>query len=410
MLPQVNGKSFLSCKEDDLSVLLNNPDFRENEYIDYKLTFTFLNMAKGKERDEKKVEFKNDVCAFANADGGYLIFGIRDNNGCASSIEGIDIQNDDTDRFELDRRNDLAGIQPKIPQVQFAFIKLKSGKYVVVMYIKHDSFAPYIYLEDEKNYRIYRRYGNGKKSMTYSELRLMFNQSLSLEQSIMRYIHRRIDQYRFLGSSFGNRFVYLCFIPETFMDVSYRQNMYILERSGKGKFSSIFSAFYCNTSSIPCVDGIRYIPYSDNNVCAEGYVKNNGIVEACMCLDDEIKTGNSYPDGFLPWGWLWDKIYDICYQYSQSFKQINTGERVYVCLSLVGCRNVATDNKGFDLDYIGKIDRDEVICDPLEILKIDNAEEVDYVMKKLRISFLLAIGVKYNDTLKKLIDEVYGGV
>ena len=408
MLPQINGKSFLSCTENDLNVLVENADYRENEYIDYKLNFAFLEIEKGPVRDSKKAEFKIDVCAFANADGGYLIFGIGDKNGCASEIKGIDIKNNDTDRFELDRRNDLNGIQPKTPQIQFSFIQLASGKYVVVMYIKHDSFAPYVYLEDEKNYKIYSRYGNGKRIMTYSELRQMFNQSLSLDQAVLSYIHQRIDYYRSLGDSFGNSFVHLCFIPETFMDTSYRQNMFILERLGKYNFSSIFSAFRCDTSSIPCVDGVRYIPYSDEFEHAEGYVRNNGIVEACMSLDGVLKTSDKYPDGFLPWGWLLDKHKSFVYQYSQVFRQINTGERVFLCLSIVGCRNVVTNDQGFQYDYTGKIDRDEVICDPIEILRIDNDDEISFTLKKLQIAFLLAIGVKYDDSLKKLIDEVYG--
>ena len=76
MLPKINGKSFLECTEDDLKNLIDNPDFRENEYLDYKQNFAFLELPKGKERNEKIAEFKSDVCSFANADGGFLIFGI----------------------------------------------------------------------------------------------------------------------------------------------------------------------------------------------------------------------------------------------------------------------------------------------------------------------------------------------
>jgi len=32
----------------------------------------------------------------------------------------------------------------------------------------------------------------------------------------------------------------------------------------------------------------------------------------------------------------------------------------------------------------------------------------DRVLKQLQIAFLLAIGVKYNESLKQLIDDVYG--
>ena len=411
MLPQINGKSFLECTENDFSELIENEDYRENEYIDYKQTFSFLEMPKGKERDAKKSEFKSDVCSFANAEGGYLIFGISDKKGCASYIDGIEIPNNDTDKFELDRRNDLTGIQPKVPPLQFSFIKLESERYVVVIFVKHDRFSPYVHVEDEKNYKVYKRYGNGKRVMSYTELRQMFNSSFTLEQSINEYTKNRIEHYLSLGESFGHKFLHLMLIPETFMDYSYRQNMFVLERSGKASFGGIFSTFGCNTPSMPCVDGLRYIPYSDSNYRAEGYIRNNGIVEACLSLDDQIdKHGDRYPDGFLAWKWLWEKLYDICYQYTKVFNNINTGERVFICLSIVGCRNVATESKEIWMDYTGKIDRDEVICEPTELLRITDYDAFEIMMKRLYISYLLAIGVKHDEILKKLIDEVYGSI
>ena len=108
MLPKINGKSFLDCTEEDLKILIDNHDFRENEFIDYKQNFAFLEMPKGKDRNEKIAEFKSDVCSFANAEGGYLIFGVSDVDGCASELLGVEIDN--TDRFELDRRNNLTAI------------------------------------------------------------------------------------------------------------------------------------------------------------------------------------------------------------------------------------------------------------------------------------------------------------
>lgn len=42
MLPKINGKSFLECTEEDLKGLIDNEAYREDEYIDYKKTFSFL--------------------------------------------------------------------------------------------------------------------------------------------------------------------------------------------------------------------------------------------------------------------------------------------------------------------------------------------------------------------------------
>ena len=48
MLPLVNGKSFLELTEADLRTLVDNTDFRENDYIDYKQNFAFLEIPKDK--------------------------------------------------------------------------------------------------------------------------------------------------------------------------------------------------------------------------------------------------------------------------------------------------------------------------------------------------------------------------
>lgn len=409
MLPCINGKSFLECTEEDLMVLVENADYRENEYIDYKLTFAYLDLNRGRERDAKKAEFKSDICAFANAEGGYLLYGIGDINGCASSIIGVEIPKDNTDRFELERRNDLNNIQPKTPPLQFAFIKLKSEKYVVIICVKHDSFSPYIHMEDEKNYKVYRRYGNGKRVMPYTELRQMFIQSLSFEQSVYDYIRKRINHYCDFSETFGDKFMHIMMLPETFMDSSYRHNMFVIEKTRNIKFGSIFSDIRCNTPSVPCVDGIRYVPYDDVYDQAEGYVGNNGVVEACLALNKIIKEPTEKsPGGYLPWSYLWDKIHNTFNQYISVFRSINTGERVFICLSIVGCRNVSTDIKDFSFEYNGKIDRDIISCEPIVMNKIVDEGEIEMIMKELYISFLLSIGVKHDKRLADFINEVYG--
>lgn len=77
MVFQINGKTLLECNEDDIQLLIDDPAFRESEYIDYKENFSFLEIKENKEKNAKKIEFRNDVCSFANAEGGYLIYGIK---------------------------------------------------------------------------------------------------------------------------------------------------------------------------------------------------------------------------------------------------------------------------------------------------------------------------------------------
>ena len=112
---------------------------------------------------------RNDVCSFANADGGYIFYGIGETSGVASILAGISIPN--IDRFELDRRNELQAIRPTVPDVAFSFISLQDDKYIVVLHIQRGLYKPYITEEPEGQFHFYIRLGNKKQSMSYTERR-----------------------------------------------------------------------------------------------------------------------------------------------------------------------------------------------------------------------------------------------
>ena len=79
---KINNKEFGEWTADDLQILLNDDAYRENNFIDYKVNFAPL-VDKCSKR-EKQAEFRNDVCSFANADGGYIFYGIGKTSGVAS--------------------------------------------------------------------------------------------------------------------------------------------------------------------------------------------------------------------------------------------------------------------------------------------------------------------------------------
>ena len=174
MVPLINEKDLMDCSLEDIRIMLDNSDYRESEYLDFKRNFAFLEAEKGKQRDAKVSEFRSDICAFANSDGGYLIFGVGEDKGVAHELIGVDIPDDNVDKFELERKNNLSSILPRIPPVQFKFLKMDAGKYIVIIHVQHDFFAPYIHLENESNYKIFRRVGNGKKSASYMEIKNMW--------------------------------------------------------------------------------------------------------------------------------------------------------------------------------------------------------------------------------------------
>lgn len=415
MLPVVNGKSFLELTETDLRTLIDNADFRENDYIDYKQNFAFLEIPKDKKSQiaEKIAEFRSDVCAFANAEGGFLVFGVSDENGCVSDIPGICIPNDDTDRFELDRRNNLIPISPKTPYLKFHFIKLENQKYVIIIWVKHDNFAPYTHVVDEKNYNIYKRCGNRKQIISYSELKNMFNQSLSLDKEIYKYRSDRIKYYQGMEDDdyhTYSQFLMLHIIPETFMDSSYDERIFILEKSKKYNFSRIFSHFNCSSQSIPCVDGIRFVGESRLGFSTEGFIYNNKIVECFFPLRPALNIGHDeYPNGYIAWKYLWNKIYGTVSTYCEEFKLLVKNQRIFVCISIVGCKGVISTGEQEDFwnFYTSTIDRNLIMCNPVILENADTEDSQEIMQKKLYIEYMLSLGKKHEKLLDEYIKDVY---
>ena len=179
---KINDKEFKDWTEGDLQEIIENDVYRENEFWDYKQTFAVLECQDKESKRKKHNEFRHDICSFANAEGGYLIVGVMEEAGVPTEINGIGISN--TDKFELDRRNELSGILPVVPKVEFSFIKLLNGNYVVVIRIYRGMYKPYLYRENEDNYRFYVRRGNRKQAMSYMEIRDDFLHSNLLSEEI----------------------------------------------------------------------------------------------------------------------------------------------------------------------------------------------------------------------------------
>ena len=394
MFPTINGKSFMDCTEVDLKALIDNSDYRENDYIDYKATFAFLEIEKNDPRKaELLAEFRSDICHFANAEGGYLIYGIKDKQGMANEIIGVTIPGNNLDKFELERKNNLVPIMPKIPSVKFKFIPLENQKYVVIIAVTRDSYAPYLHLEGEHDFRIYKRVGNGKRPLSYMELKNMFIQSRSLEQDVLNYRKERLSYFRDNNDSIGGkslRFLLLHIIPETFTDSSYNRNVFQLERSGKVKFATMFSSMGCSGRSIPNVDGLRYSHYRS---VAECFATNNGIIECFLPLDDDYTGQLGRNDReYLAYGSLWERIENVVEYYCNDFLPDLNASRVFVCMTIAGGKGLVTETK--NLSHFGddsSIDRNELLCSPIVFFRNEDYSES---MGTLKVEYLLSIGVR----------------
>lgn len=381
---KINNKSFKLWTADDLTVLVNNDDFRESQTLDFKRTFEFLEAADKKQKAKAKDEFRNDVCSFANADGGDLIFGISENNGVASKIMPISIAN--TDKFELDLRNVLLLIQPSMPAVEFSFISVDNG-YVVVVHIEKGLFKPYMTVEDETVFRFFVRHGNRKSAMSYSEISNDFLHAASLPSEIKRFRLERLSEI--LEDNTG-KFGVIHVIPASFTNPANFVPMCDLSRTGKLPIP-VHLSHYIRGMMVPNVDGV-WFPSEDGLRDFELLrLFNNGSVELKMDLYTQTVGKEEWLISFEFIG----AIEDIVEGTAEIYKSLGRNSTVYICTSVIGCKGYRNYGNQVGIHSVSpKIDRDRILCNPIEIKDMSDAENVQAMIEECKKMTRYALGMR----------------
>lgn len=397
---RINNKIMKDWQKEEIDTLLQNPDsYRENEYIDYKKTFAFLEIPEKNKADEKRKEFCHDICSFANADSGYIFYGIEEENGVPKEIYGVNIQKNDTDKFELDRRNELSKIQPAIPDIKFHFIKVEDEKFIVVMYIEKGIYVPYVYYNTDFPYYFYKRYGNGKKLMGYNEVEQMFRYKTTITQSIKETIENRISTIKKDKEFSEKPFALLQIIPDNFLVSNEIAKMYNKEKKEHILFQNILKGF-CNDFSKPFVDGLRF----DNDGYTNGEkvrLYNNGIAELFIDLTKyAIESQNGKERVKI--SYLSCKFAEFSKEYIESANIFTNSKRVFLCTSVLNAKELVTE-RNEDYYYIGTISETENYCSPIEVTDFENSDSIKDALESLITVICLACGVKHN--IKDIIDK-----
>lgn len=401
---RINNKIMQDWQKEEIDSLLQNPDsYRENEYIDYKKTFAFLEIPEKNKADEKRIEFCHDICSFANADSGYIFYGIEEELGIPKKVYGVKIAKNNTDKFELDRRNELSKIQPVVPDVKFHFIKLEDEKFIVVMYIEKGIYVPYVYYNTDFPYYFYKRYGNCKKLIGYKEVEQMFRYKTTIAQAIKENIENRITAIRKDKEFSEKAFALLQIVPDNFLTSGEIAKMYNKEKKEHILFQNILKGF-CNDFSKPFVDGLKF----DNDGYTNGEkvrIYNNGIAELFIDLTKyaiEVEYGKErLKISFLPY-----EFAKFAQKYLESANVFTNSRKVFLCSSVLNAKGVITERNNI-ISYIGQISEIDNICSPIEVTDLSNPISIKESLENLITVICLTCGVKHK--IKSIIDNFNAG-
>jgi hypothetical protein len=178
---QINDKSLSEWTIDDIKTLIGDEQWRESSALDYKREF--------KARDEG---FKKDVCAYANARGGYLFIGLDEDNGLATAVVGID--DIGIDDFNLSISNALASsVEPSRPEYESHVIPLGNGKCILIIRVFEGYDKPYRVRNEG---RFWIRGNAGNETMSYMAIEEMFLRKNAQKDRLQQMLDTRLS---FLG-------------------------------------------------------------------------------------------------------------------------------------------------------------------------------------------------------------------
>jgi len=118
--------------------------------------------------DDKIREMLRDIAAIANANGGYLIMGVRE--GKANQADSIVPITDIHSKVHPIRQVCLEGIRDRITGLEVVAFETAPDEGIIVVYIPPSKQCPHMVIKGNRT-DFYRRHGTDKMPMTVDEIR-----------------------------------------------------------------------------------------------------------------------------------------------------------------------------------------------------------------------------------------------
>jgi Putative DNA-binding domain len=140
--------------------------------------------------DREKQEFLKDVCAMANSDGGDIVYGVEEADGCASVVASLSGEVPDAASRRLLQILD-AGIEPHITGFVLHQIDTAAG-YVLLIRVPASYDGPHC-IRVNASRRFVTRNGTSTADMSYDQIRSAFDRTATLAERSRRSIAERLQ-------------------------------------------------------------------------------------------------------------------------------------------------------------------------------------------------------------------------
>ena len=336
-------------------------------------------------KDKDRFEFVKDVSAFANADGGDLIYGIEEQDGCASAMAAI--KDASPDSIELRLRQILdAALEPRLDQLQIQCVPVSDG-HVVIVRIPSNAKGPFRVIQNS-NSRFVIRDVNYVRDMTFSEIRSAFSADREFRSFVdnqQRAAVQKISEGATWRPLLEGPALAFQIIP--FACTTGRIDFDVIRAFDDNHYMNMSS--WGDVSKSINLDGVIFHMGSEDKIYAYSQAQRNGIFELFTF------SGHSLSDAkIIPALSLAKDVREAAAVFSQHYRRLKIGGPAALALSLVGTkgRKLEMGNRYYRSNAIG--DRDVMTIPPVYLENIGDELVIDPTLKSLMDITWQAFGIQ----------------
>jgi hypothetical protein len=351
-------KPIESITEADLLQLIEDK-VDERRAIEYKQT-----LHGGKDGEVK--EFLSDVASFANADGGDIIYGMREESSVPIDLIGFDIESDkEILRLETSIRS---GVDPRIHGIQLQAIKLSNSKTAIILRVPKSWNSPHML----KNWtsRFFSRGSKGKYPLDVREIRSAFLMRENTANRIRDFHAERIS--RIIGGQAvfalpDTAKIALHIIPMTAFDPAFGIDVKLIKKNSISNCLSQSLSGYLSDGRFN-IDGYVRFHLKRNALVAVRYLQlfRTGVIE--VVDTDLMEEGRRV----VPIDLLESKIIEMLPIYFSALACLGVQTPAYVMITLHGMNGYQLEvTKQFNRYEFPIIDRDTLMLPEILIDDFD---------------------------------------
>jgi hypothetical protein len=360
-------KRIADLRSEDVSQLVSE-GIREARHIEYK-----LQLPGGSDRDKKK--FLADVSSFANSEGGGdLIYGVAENDGVPTSVEGLSQVGTDA---QISRLQNLIrdGVAPRISGVEFHPIEVKPDRVVIVVRVSASWARPHMVTLGGSS-RFFSRNSNGRFQLDVAEIRSAFLLSARSGDRIREY---RLDRVAAVtgGETPASIRARACAV------------LHILPASSGNALSDVFCRVMENavTDLLPFTGGSWNYRFNFDGFLVYSHGKCAGTSYTQLTRDGGIEVVDggllAHPDAkqLIPGIAFEQKILDGLRRYLSLQRKLGLSPPIVVMLSLTGVKGftMAVGSSSSSVFETYPVDRDILLLP--DVLLVDYAEDIGSMMR-----------------------------